>query len=152
MAMEPELSISFYSRPIYLGCIRQMLDALCGRLGLSSKEAARICLAIDEAICNVIRHGYENDPDGRIELEISRIGGSEPQLQIDILDRAKAVDLDTIRSRDLDEVRPGGLGVHIIKEIMSHVEYSHRDGGGMRLRMRHALPAGGTKGSLKTNG
>ena len=149
---EPELSIAFYSRPLYLGCIRHMLDALCDRLGLPSKESARICLAVDEAISNVIRHGYDNDPNGRIELEITRTDEPEPQLQIDILDRARTVDLDTIRSRDLDEVRPGGLGVHIIQEIMSNVEYSHRDGGGMRLRLRHSLPKDSTKGSLKTNG
>ena len=149
---EPDLSLTFYSRPIYLGCIRHMLDALCERMGLTPKKAARICLAIDEAICNVIRHGYDNQPDGRIQLDISRIEGEEPELQIDILDRAKTVDLDTIRSRDLKEVRPGGLGVHIIQEIMTYVEYSHREGGGMRLRMKHALPKNNTKGSLKADG
>lgn len=147
-----DLNVSFYSRPIYLGVIRHMLDAFCERMGMDPNQAARVCLAVDEAICNVIRHGYSGDPNGRIEMAISRIEENGPMLQIDLLDRAACVDLDTIQSRDLKEVRPGGLGVHIIHEIMTEVEYSHREGGGMRLRMRHSLAQGNSEGSSKPNG
>lgn len=135
----PDIHMEFFSRPVYLGVIRRMLDSLCERMGLDPHQSARICLAVDEAVCNVIRHGYDNDQDGRITLNMSRIEGDNPELLIEVLDRARHVDLDTIRSRNLDEIRPGGLGVHIINEIMSNVEYSHREGGGMRLAMRHPL-------------
>ncbi|MEE2907865.1 MAG: ATP-binding protein [Planctomycetota bacterium] len=147
-----DLNVAFYSRPIYLSAIRHMLDAFCERMGMDPNQSARVCLAVDEAICNVIRHGYGGDPNGRIELAISRLEENGPTLQIDILDRAACVDLDTIRSRDLEEVRPGGLGVHIIQEIMTEVEYSHREGGGMRLRMRHPLATDKSEGSSKPNG
>ena len=56
-------------------------------------------------------------------------------------DRAKQVDPETIQPRDLDDIRPGGLGVHIIREIMDHVSYEKRDGGGMRLSMTKHLPS-----------
>jgi anti-sigma regulatory factor (Ser/Thr protein kinase) len=45
------------------------------------------------------------------------------------------VDPATIRSRDLDDIRPGGLGVHIIHEVMDEVRYERRDSRGMRLTM-----------------
>ena len=54
-------------------------------------------------------------------------------------DRAKQVDPATIRSRDLDDIRPGGLGVYLIREIMDDVQFEHRDGGGMRLTMSKRL-------------
>ena len=45
------------------------------------------------------------------------------------------VDPSDIKPRDLDDVRPGGLGVHIIVECMDEVTYSPRDGGGTVLTM-----------------
>ena len=33
------------------------------------------------------------------------------------MDFAEPVDPDTIRPRDITEVRPGGLGVHLIKSV-----------------------------------
>jgi anti-sigma regulatory factor (Ser/Thr protein kinase) len=50
-------------------------------------------------------------------------------------DEAKQVDPDQIKSRDLDEIRPGGLGVHIIRELMDEVRYERREHAGMRLTM-----------------
>ena len=55
--------------------------------------------------------------------------------------RALQVDPSTIRSQNLDDIRPGGLGVYIIREIMDEVRYEQRDGGGMRLSMVKQLPA-----------
>ena len=65
-------------------------------------------------------------------------------LEIVIEDDARQVDLDTIRSRDLEDVRPGGLGVHLITEIMDEAVYEHRAEGGMRLRMHKRLPTNDT--------
>jgi len=136
---KPELEIEFYSRPSYLAIIRHMIDTLCGRLGYMPAESSQICLAVDEALCNVIRHGYDLREDGRIRVQLHErtdLG----LLEVVIEDDARQVELHTIRSRDLEDVRPGGLGVHLINEIMDDAEYEHRDGGGMRLRMRKKLP------------
>ena len=43
------------------------------------------------------------------------------------------------RGRELDDVRPGGLGVHLIETAMDEVEYSQPDGGGMEIRLRKYL-------------
>ena len=140
---DPELQLEFFSRPGYLAVIRTMVDTLCGRLGYDPGACSQICLAVDEALCNIIRHGYDSRPDGRIRLSIHERGDSG-RLEIVIEDDARQVDLDTIRSRELDDVRPGGLGVHLINEIMEDVVYEHRDGGGMRIRMHKRLPGTGT--------
>lgn len=134
-----DLHVEFFSRPGYLAIIRQMVDAFSGRLGFAPAEASRICLAVDEALCNVIRHGYDSSPDGRIWLTINE-PTDDHCIEFIIEDRAQQVDLDTIRSRNLEDIRPGGLGVHLIGEIMDSVNYEHRDGGGMRLTMRKRIP------------
>jgi hypothetical protein len=43
----------------------------------------------------------------------------------------------------LDDIRPGGLGVYIIREIMDEVRYEKREGGGMRLTLTKRKPADG---------
>ena len=64
-----------------------------------------------------------------------------PAARFVIEDRAKQVDPATIRSRDLSEVRPGGLGVYIINEVMDDVTYAMRPEGGMSLTMvKHGQP------------
>ena len=135
-----DLRVDFFSRPTYLAVIRQMVDTLCGRLGFPPADASRICLAVDEALCNVIRHGYDLDPDGPITLTI-REPDAEQIVEFIVEDRARQVEIDTIRSRDLNDVRPGGLGVHLISEIMDSAEWRHREGGGMRLVMQKRIPA-----------
>jgi anti-sigma regulatory factor (Ser/Thr protein kinase) len=56
-------------------------------------------------------------------------------LMIGVRDYGRSVDPSTIKSRDLDDFRPGGLGVHIIRSIMDEVEYVPQPGGGMSLRL-----------------
>jgi anti-sigma regulatory factor (Ser/Thr protein kinase) len=70
-------------------------------------------------------------------------------LECDVRDFGRQVDPSTIRSRSLDEVRPGGLGVHIIRSVMDEVEYSRAEGGGMRLRMLKYLPRGAADSAAK---
>ena len=138
--MLPDLRLEFFSRPLFLGVVRRTLDSLFVRVGVGPAKSAQLCLAVDEAISNIIRHGYDNDPDGRIELLVTLQTEPNRELILELLDQAKCVDLDTIQSRELDDIRPGGLGVHIISEIMDKAEYSHRPEGGMRLVMRYPLP------------
>ena len=56
-------------------------------------------------------------------------------------DLAPHVELEQLKSRDLDDIRPGGLGVHLIHSLMDTVHFSKRPEGGMRLVVEkfHAL-------------
>ena len=55
-------------------------------------------------------------------------------------------DPDCIKGRDLDDVRPGGLGVHIIREIMDEVTYDTGHEVGTELKMTKFLKAVKTDG------
>lgn len=130
------LCLELVSAPVELRAVRREIEALCERMGLDEETAGRVALAVDEAITNIIRHAYDNRPDGTIRLEARRDGD---RLTLVLRDFGRCVDPGTIRSRDLEDVRPGGLGVHIIHECMDTVDYQPVPEGGTRLTMTKRL-------------
>jgi len=145
MESKPQIQLAITSNPLFLSGTREFVYHIASRVGFSEEACGQMALAVDEAICNVIRHGYDRALDKPIWISLQCIGGvAAPEtqqtnpttaLQIVIEDEARQVDLSMIKSRNLDEIRPGGLGVHIIQEVMDDVKYEHRSGKGMRLTM-----------------
>jgi anti-sigma regulatory factor (Ser/Thr protein kinase) len=125
------------SQARYLSSARAMAAAVAERYGFDDCTCGQIALAVDEALSNVIKHGYNREPTGRIWLTITPREGARgvEALCITIEDRARQVDVDHIKSRDLDDVRPGGLGVHIIRHLMDEASWEKRPEGGMRLTL-----------------
>ena len=82
-----------------------------------------------------------------------RITDSEnPSLQIVIEDEGRQVDSEQIQGRNLDDVKPGGLGLHIMREVMDKCEFEPREGKGMKLTLeKTASPlAGGRTTSMES--
>lgn len=74
-----------------------------------------LVMAVDEACQNVIRHAYNGwDEPGDIVVDFIR---ENDCMIVHLMDFAEPVDPSKIKSRDLDDVRPGGLGVHLIKSV-----------------------------------
>ncbi len=119
-----------------LPIVRAVVEKMALAQQADEKETAAIGLAIDEAVANVIKHGYEGQPDQPIVICIEAVENeSGRRLVVTIRDFGRQVDPARIRGRSLDEVRPGGLGVHIMRSVMDEVEYSCPDCGGMLVRM-----------------
>ncbi len=137
--MNPQIRLELRSNPLLLCGVRELLACVAARLGFPDDACTQIKLATDEALCNVIRHGYDKQPDRPIWVTVHWDGQPDARgtgaLRIVIEDEARQVDPETIRGRDLDDIRPGGLGVHIIRQVMDEVTYERRDGQGMRLTM-----------------
>jgi len=137
---QADITIQMISDPTYLAGARELVASVARRLGFTEEGSGQIALALDEALCNVIRHGYDRRKDGPIWVHIWRLearNGAGPGIRIVVEDEAKQVDPSVIKSRDLDEIRPGGLGVHIIRQVMDEVAYEKRTevGVGMRLTL-----------------
>ncbi len=109
--------------------------------GLSESDAGDVVLAVDEACQNIIRHAYGGRPDGDIQMEIRR---RNDKMVITLRDFADVIDVARVKPRDLDDVRPGGLGTHLMREIMDAVDFLPPpfDGGNL-LRMVKKLPGTG---------
>ena len=52
-----------------------------------------------------------------------------------IEDSGLKADVASIKGRDLDDIRPGGLGVHLIKRACDVVEFDEKKKKGNRLRL-----------------
>jgi anti-sigma regulatory factor (Ser/Thr protein kinase) len=144
----PHIEVSMFSQPRLLAPVRTMVGSFAQRIGFSEILCGQISLAIDEALCNIINHGYDRQPDGTIRIRLWDLELNPPALRIVVEDRAKQVDLESIQPRDLDDIRPGGLGVFIIREVMDEVNYEHRAGGGMRLSMMKQVSSDNEEGSV----
>lgn len=136
----PVLKLEIASRPELLSSVRSMVVSFGERVGLDEIASGHLALAVDEALANVIRHGYDGRPDGRIWLNLSAVDTPEPRIRIEIEDEGAQIDPQNIRPRDLDDIRPGGLGVHIIQEVTDHCEFSRREDVGMALVMEKKIP------------
>jgi anti-sigma regulatory factor (Ser/Thr protein kinase) len=121
------LSLSILSDPKLLRVARCVMAEVAELTGFSLKDRDKICLAVGEACSNIIRHSYKGRTDGQI---IIRCKLESDKITISIRDFGEKFDLARVRPPDIEEVKPGGLGVHLIRSIMDKVEYdmSHEVG------------------------
>lgn len=143
----PHFKVELRAEPTYLAGVRQLVAGVCQRLGFDEKACSQVALAVDEALANVIRHGYGCPCDRPIWVSISpRAGadGAAPGIHVVIEDEARHVEVCDLKGRDLNDPKPGGLGVHIIRQVMDEVEYAKRSPCGMKLTMikHNRAPAG----------
>ena len=140
----PHVRIQVLSQARYLAGTRELIAAVSRRLGFDETACSQIALAVDEALCNIIRHGYDKAQDKPIWLSIWPLieaPDANPQgIRIIIEDEAKQVDPENIKGRELDDIKPGGLGVYIIRNVMDDVLFEKRPEGGMRLSLIKNLP------------
>lgn len=134
--------VELLSNPTYTTGVRDLVQAVSRRFGFAELDCGHIALAVDEALCNIMRHGYEQQTDQPIWLSLWPIDENKDHAGIKIVieDLAKQIEPDKIKGRELQDVKPGGLGVHVIKEVMDKVVYEKREGGGMRLTMIKTCP------------
>lgn len=130
---EQLVEMRFAARAERLRLVRALLKELAAASGCGESCTRDIVIAVDEACQNVIRHAYGGDPDGEILLDVRREGGS---LAIHVVDFAAPVDVNAIKPRSLDELKPGGLGTHFISQCMDESEFrAPPEGAGNCLRM-----------------
>lgn len=135
----PVFALRFAATPGNLKMVRCVVEAATVQAGCSDSLGKHIVIAVNEACMNIIQHGYTGDTTGEIELEILNNSGV---LEFQLNDSAPTVSLADVQPRALDDLRPGGLGTHFIREIMD--EFSHGPGPnnqGNRWRLIKAVHA-----------
>jgi len=136
---DADIQMSLLSHPRLLASVRSMITTLAERIGFGEIESGHIALAVDEALANIIRHGYEQRENELIEIFVWVLKEPKKGMRIMIEDEAPQVDPESIKGRDLEHVRPGGLGVHIMREVMDTCTFEKRDERGMRVTMEKIL-------------
>jgi len=121
------------SRPDCLRLVRAVVSEAGSANGCGDDCVSQMIMAVDEACQNIIRHAYGGDASGAIVVDIRREG---EHIAIHLLDFAPPVDVSKVKPRDLDEVKPGGLGTHFIQQCVDECGFIvPPDGAGNCLRL-----------------
>jgi phosphoserine phosphatase RsbU/P len=132
------LALRFAADPGELKRVREQVQQTAGQLGWQTKFVDDVVMAVNEACMNIIEHAYQGDSSGEIELAIHN---NENVIEVVLTDFAPPIDIEAIRARDLDELRPGGLGTHFMAALMDSCVYAHLVGSpGNVLRMTKRRP------------
>ena len=132
-----QLTHNFPARAKQLCDTRSAVRNFLTHCGCVSTTVEDVVLAIDEACQNIIRHAYQGETDEEIILKIGMEG---KELNISLEDSAPEVSSDCMKPRELEDIRPGGLGCHFIKQVMDEVSLGPSPSGrGNILRMRKRL-------------
>lgn len=99
-----------------------------GIIGVFRARILAVTRAVDEALTNIIRHTYCGRADQPIDVIFRSVREDDPEsaegLEIVLCDRGPAIDPERMCLRALEEIRPGGLGLHFIRQSMDIVEYN----------------------------
>jgi anti-sigma regulatory factor (Ser/Thr protein kinase) len=124
------------SDPTYMRLVRSLVAAAADVAGFEKGDVNSLCLAVDEACTNIIKHAYDGDHTKKIELCLGIYPG---RIEVKLRDYGRKADLAEIRPRELSDIRPGGLGVHFIRQIMDEVVYDQSHEVGTELRMTKSM-------------
>lgn len=104
--------------------LNQLVSDFAESHGLPSELVFRLTLVLEEIITNVISYGYEDE----IEHEISvRLSWEDPDMKIEVEDDGRP--FNPLEAPPPDMVKPlaerpvGGLGIHLVREMMDKLEY-----------------------------
>lgn len=111
--------------------------------GLSPDDVFHCQMAADEACTNVIEHAYGGRGDGNIDITCLVEDG---KCTIEIVDYGQPFDPAIVPepkvADNLDELEPGGIGLHLMRKLMDSVVFDF-SGPGNKLTMIKTRPRGG---------
>ena len=112
----------FLVRSSSLKDVRTFCREVFEKLQIEKNLKDELVLAIAEAAQNIVKHAYKDDPqtDDKMVVQISC---KDNKLQIGFYDMGTPVDPNKVKHREIDNVKPGGLGTFFIQEIMDAVEF-----------------------------
>ncbi|TCK18978.1 serine/threonine-protein kinase RsbW [Thiogranum longum] len=121
------VTVSFCSRASRLRLLRSVMRDTADLAGLDESQTEAMVLAVNEACMNIIQHAYGMNPDGQIDVSVLQ---EQDALVMRVRDYADAIDVEQVRSRELDDIRPGGLGVYLINSLMDECGFLEPPRGG----------------------
>jgi serine/threonine-protein kinase RsbW len=110
----------FTSHAENLAMMRDFVRRFLNAYPFSEKQRTLMVLGVDEACTNVIRYAYDLRDDQRIAL---RIEGLRNCVRVRLRDYGEQTPADEMRGRAHDQIRPGGLGLYLIRNAFDKVDY-----------------------------
>jgi anti-sigma regulatory factor (Ser/Thr protein kinase) len=112
--------LEFTSHTANLALMRNFVRRFLSRHPFSEKQRTLMVLGIDEACTNVIRHAYDLRDDQPIAISVEALSTC---VRVRLRDYGEQTPAHKMRGREHHEVRPGGLGLHLIRNAFDKVDY-----------------------------
>ena len=102
--------------------VRSFCREVFEKLHIDQNLKDELVLAIAEAAQNIVKHAYKDSPDTEDKMVV-QISCKDNKLQIGFYDMGTPVDPGKVKHREIDNIKPGGLGTFFIQQIMDAVEF-----------------------------
>jgi serine/threonine-protein kinase RsbW len=112
--------LEFSSHSGNLALMRKYVRQFLEEYPFSEKEQTLLVLGVDEACTNIIRYAYQLRDD---QLIILTMEGLRDRVRMRLRDYGLQTPEDAMKSRSLDLVQPGGLGLYLIRSAFDNVDY-----------------------------
>ena len=105
------------------------VDEVCENVGFDMSTTLKLNLAIEEAVVNVMNYAYPAGTKGDVDIDAE---ANDELLKFVISDSGTPFDPTTKGEVDTtlsaEERGIGGLGIHLIRQIMDTINYERVDG------------------------
>lgn len=109
--------------------LAEFIDQIAEKKNLDFSLSTALNLALEEAVANVVLYAYPKGSDGIVE--IGALLGEE-NIEISITDSGTPFDPTAMPDADItlsaEDRKIGGLGIHLVRNIMDSVKYERIDG------------------------
>lgn len=135
-------TLTLRNDPAEIPRLAAFVDAFCAPLTPTPKDVLALQLSLEEAVTNVINHGYA---DGQPHTFTVELAADDRRVTVVVADDAPAY--DPLARAEVDITLPlgqrpiGGLGVHLVKKLMDSARYERRDGRNLLTLVRTLGPA-----------
>jgi anti-anti-sigma factor len=137
--MNETISANLKNQFAEIGRLHQIVTEMGERHHVSPKDTFAVNLSLEEIVANVISYGHDDSDDHDIVVRLALADG---QWTIEVEDDGRPFDPLDVPTPDLaqplEERSVGGLGIHLVRNMMDGMEY-RRDGGKNRLVMKKRI-------------
>jgi anti-sigma regulatory factor (Ser/Thr protein kinase)/GNAT superfamily N-acetyltransferase len=124
----------------YLPAIQAYAGEIAGKLGFNRSDTAKILLALEEAVVNVVEHAFEEGEKESYEVIFETVTAG---VRIIIKDKGMPFDPNMVPEYstpvDIDQI-PTGLGSHLMKTSVDEFEFHNLGREGKEIHLIKYLP------------
>lgn len=141
MSLSAELSVMLDNRIAELAELAPKVEQFLQSFGVPAPTTLQINLALEELLTNTIKYGHRDGGNHPIRVSLAVVPG---EITAEIEDTGAPFDPFALAPVDtdapLDARQPGGLGIHLVRQVIEAVEY-RRVGGRNRVTLRQPFTA-----------
>jgi len=128
--MKDSVIVTIPSQAKYLSVVRAATVNIGKLYGMDEPVIEDVKLAVDEACSNVIKHAYKGNASKKIVVKYRAI---QDRFEVIIEDSGMKGRMELMKGRSLDDIRPGGLGIHFIRRVFDVFKFDEKKKEGNRL-------------------